>query len=437
MKRLVFFLSLVTLLAGCTKSTQVATDADTESTSENKDGTAPKDTFNNLPHVKDRLTVKSAAAAEAKHRLREAKCTYARISLSRVHEYQLELDKNSDEDSDHRLDAHGVIFVVDHKCAASIPKGLTIDFVGTRGQGQFRFTLPEPDQTPVDTSVSLVDARRDFKTRLVRHDSSAQSVPEPPGDLFRIASYPSQGLELSAYLSPDPKDGKKHPAIIWIIGEDCNSIDSGCWLADNPTNDQSASAYRKQGIVMMFPSLRGGNGKVGRKEGFFGEVDDVIAAADFLAKQPFVDADRIYLGGHATGGTLALLTAECSKAFRAVFSFGPVSQVQDYGPKYNPFVLADPKECQLREPTRWLHSIQVPVFVFEGVEGAESNLTGLQRLMATSKNSLVKFYAVKKTDHFAILGPANRLIAERILRDTGAKCELSFTEEELNKLFAK
>ena len=28
---------------------------------------------------------------------------------------------------------------------------------------------------------------------------------------------------------PNPNDGKKHPAIVWITGGDCNSIDAGCW----------------------------------------------------------------------------------------------------------------------------------------------------------------------------------------------------------------
>lgn len=55
---------------------------------------------------------------------------------------------------------------------------------------------------------------------------------------------------------------------------------------------------------MMFPSLRGGNDNPGVKEGFLAEVDDVLAAADFLGKQNYVDPGRIYLGGHSTGGTL-------------------------------------------------------------------------------------------------------------------------------------
>jgi hypothetical protein len=42
---------------------------------------------------------------------------------------------------------------------------------------------------------------------------------------------------------------------------------------------------------MMFPSLRGGNDNPGAREGFYGEVDDVVAASEFLARQPYVDLD--------------------------------------------------------------------------------------------------------------------------------------------------
>jgi acetyl esterase/lipase len=109
---------------------------------------------------------------------------------------------------------------------------------------------------------------------------------------------------------------------------------------------------------MMFPSLRGGNDNPGTEEGFLGEVDDVLAAADFLGKQAFVDAKRIYLGGHSTGGTLVLLVAECSDRFRAVFSFGPADNVAGYGPEYLPFDSSNPREIELRSPGRWLASIK-------------------------------------------------------------------------------
>ena len=45
----------------------------------------------------------------------------------------------------------------------------------------------------------------------------------------------------------------------------------------------------------------------------------------------YVDPDQIYLGGHSTGGTLALLVAESTDRFRAIFSFGPVANMRNYG----------------------------------------------------------------------------------------------------------
>jgi dipeptidyl aminopeptidase/acylaminoacyl peptidase len=200
---------------------------------------------------------------------------------------------------------------------------------------------------------SLVEARRGFKTRLIPQATKRMPVDVAPAHLFQIVKYPSAAGNLAAYLTPDPRDGKKHPAIIWITGGDCNSIGE-CWESARPDNDQTASAFRQAGIIMMFPSLRGGNENPGTKEGFLGEVDDVLAAADFLSKQPHVDPQRIYLGGHSTGGTLVLLTAECSDRFRAVFSFGPADDVAGYGldSEYLPFDTSNAKELELRSPGR-------------------------------------------------------------------------------------
>jgi pimeloyl-ACP methyl ester carboxylesterase len=292
-----------------------------------------------------------------------------------------------------------------------------------------------PAVPPAGETGTLVEARKGFTTRIVHRAPDKTPVPEPPANLFRKVRYDSPAGSLAAYLSPDPKDGKKHPAIVWITGGDCNSIDQGCWKEGPPLNDQSAGAYRKAGIVMMFPSLRGGNDNPGVKEGFFGEVDDVIAAAEYLSKQDFVDPKRIYLGGHSTGGTLVLLVAECSDRFRAVFSFGPASDVSGYGPEYTPFDTSNPREAELRSPVRWLASIQGPVFVFEGA--AHGNLPSLRALARASSNANVHCYPVRGGTHFSILSPTNRLIADRILHDDGPTCNITFTEEEVNRSFAR
>jgi acetyl esterase/lipase len=288
---------------------------------------------------------------------------------------------------------------------------------------------------PQSQAASLVEARRGFKTKLAAAESDRQAAPEPPARLFHKVKYPSPAGELAAYLTPDPKDGKKHPAVIWITGGDCNSIDEGCWKQGPPGNDQSASAFRKAGLVMMFPSLRGGNDNPGAKEGFLGEVDDVLAAADYLAKQPFVDPGRIYLGGHSTGGTLVLLVAECSDRFRAVFSFGPVHDVSGYPPEYLPFDTSNPQEVKLRSPGPWLASVKSPTFVFEGT--VQGNIAPLQVMARANTNPNIHFLPVRGASHFSILAPTTRLIAGRLLRDDGPACNLTFTEAEVSKPFAR
>lgn len=279
---------------------------------------------------------------------------------------------------------------------------------------------------------SLVEARRGFKTKPVPQRAAKEPIPQPPAKLFRAVQYDSPAGKLGAYLTPDPKDGKKHPAIVWITGGDCNSIDSGCWKKGPPGNDQSASAFREAGIVMMFPSLRGGNDNPGVREGFFGEVDDVIAAADFLSKQPYVDPARIYLGGHSTGGTLVLLVAECSDRFRAVFSFGPVHDVSGYPPEFTPFDRTNRQEVELRSPGRWLTNIKSPVFVIEGTN--DGNQAALEVMARSPASSNVRFLSVQGADHFSVLLPTTRLLAQKILKDTGSTCNLTVTENELSKM---
>ncbi len=207
------------------------------------------------------------------------------------------------------------------------------------------------------------------------------------------------------------------------------------WKRAPASNDQTASQYREAGIVMMFPSLRGGNKNPGSQENFFGEVDDVLAAAEYLAKQDFVDPARIYLGGHSTGGTLVMLVAESAPKFRAVFSFGPAEDISGYPAQFRSAVnMSDAREVELRSPGRWLHSIQSPTFVFEGTDG---NLGSLQAMAQASSNPKAKFFAVKGATHFSVLAPVNKLVAKKILADTGAEPNLAFTEAELNQLFGR
>src|SRR5262245_43157717 len=113
-------------------------------------------------------------------------------------------------------------------------------------------------EQPGPTRVSLADARRGFVTRIVATGGREPPAPAPPPGIFNLIRYKSPAGDLAAYVTPDPGDGAKHPAIVWITGGDCNSINE-LWGERPRSNDQTAAPYRKVGIVTMFPSLRGGN----------------------------------------------------------------------------------------------------------------------------------------------------------------------------------
>jgi acetyl esterase/lipase len=291
-------------------------------------------------------------------------------------------------------------------------------------------------QTPVVAVAAnpqaspLSQARGAFKTQF-SYSGDQSGAPTPPASVFRKINYPSAVGPLAAYMSLDPQDGSRHPAIIWLTGGDCNSI-GDVWSPNPRNNDQTAAAYRNAGILMMFPSLRGGNNNPGRHEGFYGEVDDVLAAYDYLSRQPYVDPTRIYLGGHSTGGTLALLTAELRNPFRAVFAFGPVGDVSGYGANLLPldFNKADQRERTLRSPGYWLASARGAVFVIEGT-GTPSNISALNAMQRVSQNAAVRFISVAGASHFSVLAPSNEVIARKILNDLPSHKQFEMTEAEL------
>jgi len=47
-------------------------------------------------------------------------------------------------------------------------------------------------------------------------------------------------------------------------------------------------------------------------------------------------------------------------------------------------------------------------------------------------NPLVRFCQVKGANHFSILAPTTKLIADKVLRDVGPTTEIAISEDELN-----
>lgn len=281
-------------------------------------------------------------------------------------------------------------------------------------------------------SQSLAEARNGFSTDVFSTNPTRDPAPAPPAESeLRLVKYPAPSGDLSAYLSTPPDRTTKQPAIIWVFGGFSNSIGKTAWEPAPAANDQSARAFRESGVITMYPSLRGGNDNPGAKETLYGEVDDVLAAFDFLVEQPGIDPQRIYLGGHSTGGTLAMLVAESTNQFRAVFAFGPAADVRGYGEPGLSGDDADETEIKLRSPIHWLGGVTRPLFVVEGEE--RGAIKSLRLMQSVCENDRIHFHPVSGCDHFDVLAKITPLVAAKIVSDdnTDEESTIQFSDEEL------
>lgn len=276
---------------------------------------------------------------------------------------------------------------------------------------------------------SLLAARKQFTTKLLTMNQQKTKPEKPPKDLFSIVSFPTEVGNMEAYLGKIADDGKLHPAIIWLTGGFGNGLDN-VWEEADADNDQTAAVFRKAGLVMMYPAQRGGNMSPGHEESFFGEIDDIIAARDFLAKQKGIDSNRIYIGGHSTGGTKVLLVAESTNKFRAVFSFGPVSSALVYGSDNLTYDVDNKEENILRAPGAWMSDIVTPTYIIEGNDGMSniSELLLLKKIATKKAYTNIHFYEINGKDHFSGLQPASVIVAKQIMTDTLQQVNIQFTD---------
>ena len=286
-----------------------------------------------------------------------------------------------------------------------------------------------PEGSDLNASDSFAEAHDAFTTTLSEEKNDDYSIPDPPEGVFDLVAYPSKVGDLAAYVSSDPGDGEKHPMIIWVVGGWGNGIDDFPWVYPEWDNDQTGSAFWQAGILTMYPSFRGGCGNPGYYETLFGEVDDIVSAYEYAASLPYVDPERIYLGGHSTGGTRALLASEYTDRFRAVFCFGAVDKIRYHNNSQFTFDKSNQDEYIMRSPIYWLDDIKSPTFLIEGRDGNSENL---ERMEEASENENLHCYVVEDADHFSVLAPATRVVAEKILADTGDEASIVITQEELD-----
>jgi dienelactone hydrolase len=233
-------------------------------------------------------------------------------------------------------------------------------------------------QTPRRTASGLriVDgdfaaARASFRTRLLYRGASPQPFDNerPPRGVQEI-TYTSGDLSLKAWTARPAGDATV-PAVVFAHGG----------FAFGASDFDMARPYLDAGFAVITPFVRGENGMPGQYSMFYGEVDDIIAAGEYMRAQPNIDTRRIFLSGHSVGGTLSMLAAQASPIFRASASFsGSPDQIMFCEEYFQivPFDTTNPAEYEMRSPLSYAASFKAPArlyFARREVFGPDTLLT--------------------------------------------------------------
>ncbi len=202
---------------------------------------------------------------------------------------------------------------------------------------------------------------------------------------------------------------------------------------------EQAKPFIEAGCVVMCPSWRGENDNPGQFELFGGEVEDAVAAINYLKQLPSVDPERIYVAGHSTGGTIALLTAASAPLVRAVFSLGGAPDVanvlRNNGFDNVPFDRTNTAEVRFRSPGEWVPLMRAPVYYFEGGKSFYVADAKWMEAAAQRQGVPLRVYIIERNDHFTIVNPLIKAIAQKIQNDTGPTVNIAFSEDELKAIF--
>lgn len=116
-----------------------------------------------------------------------------------------------------------------------------------------------------------------------------------------------------------------------------------------------------------------------------------------------MDSNRIFLAGHSTGGTLAMLTALMPSPYSAIATFGASADIKynlSYGwDEYAPFNLENSKEVELRSPIEYIECLQKPLYVYIGNDNEFCKVTSSELFQKADESEYEIKFCYINGDH--------------------------------------
>jgi len=184
--------------------------------------------------------------------------------------------------------------------------------------------LASDDRTPVE-----VYALEHGRLRALSDHSRALFSELTLGSVQDISFTSSDGAEIHGQLVKPPGyvPGRLYPTIVWIHGGP-NGQDDHSLPLEGYSPQLERQLFATHGYVVLAVNYRGSTGRGAEfarsitAEWGDKEVDDLLAAADFVVEQGIADPERLGIGGWSYGGLLTDYTIARDARFRAAISGG-------------------------------------------------------------------------------------------------------------------
>ena len=173
--------------------------------------------------------------------------------------------------------------------------------------------------------------------------------PEKEAKSLALVLVPPAGSTLAGGMALSDGDNKEHLPYV-KAGFAVATFDIDGHVPDNPSDAAVLKGARE------FRNARAG-------------IANAKAALDFiLAKVPNIDPNRVYIAGHSSAGTLALLFAEHDPRVKACAAFAPVTDVEarlaDFAPKLERALPGFGEFLRFSSPRTQADKLKCPVFLF-------------------------------------------------------------------------
>ena len=253
---------------------------------------------------------------------------------------------------------------VDRQIYAVNLKGQMREVIGRPGTNDARFsndfsylininsTISQPRQYELYTNkgklVRVLEDNHDFVEKLETFNLGEKKLMKISDPAFKLPDGTQVDIDAWQILPPDFDPAKKYPVLIYVYGGPGHQTVNNSWADSDYWWLQLLAQH---GIISVSINNRGSGaqGEVFKKMTYLQlgkyETEDMITLAKYMAKQPYVNADKIGIYGWSYGGFMAAngITKGADVISTAV-SVAPVTNWRYYDNVYTERFMRTPQE---------------------------------------------------------------------------------------------